>query len=56
MAGARRVVPLRLDRHALVLRDGGDTDVPVALTCRHAEHPGEVLVALRALLDTAGVR
>lgn len=59
VAGARRVVPLRLNRHALVLRverDGGDIDVPVALACRHAEHPGEVLVALRALLDTAGVR
>lgn len=59
VAGARRVVPLRLTRHALVLRverDRGDTDVPVALASARATHPGEVLVALRALLDTADAR
>lgn len=56
VAGAERVVPLRLDRHALVLRverAGTCTDVPLALASVHAEHPGEVLAALRALLDTA---
>lgn len=56
LAGAERVVPLRLDRYALVLRvERADrhTDVPLALASVRAEHPGEVLVALRALLDTA---
>lgn len=57
LAGAVRVVPLRLDRHALVLRvervGAADTDVPIALTSTRAEHPGQVLAALRALLDTA---
>lgn len=59
VVGARRVVPLRLTRHALVLRverDRGDTDVPVALASARATQPGEVLVALRALLDTADAR
>jgi hypothetical protein len=55
VAGARRVVPLRLDRRALVLRverERGDVDVPLALASAHARHPREVLAALRALLDT----
>lgn len=51
------MVPLRLDRHALVLRveqvGGSCEDVPIALASARAEHPGEVLAALRALLDTA---
>lgn len=54
-AGARRVVPLRLDRHALVLRverEHADIDVPLALRSSRAAHPGEVVAALRALLDT----
>lgn len=56
-AGAQRVVPVRLDRYALVLRvererAQDDVDVPLALACRHAQAPGEVLAALRALLDT----
>lgn len=53
-AGARRVVPLRLDRRALVLRverEHDDDDVPVALASVRARHPGEVVAALRALLD-----
>lgn len=53
--GARRIVPLRLDRHALVLRverDGADLDVPLALRSARARHPAEVVAALRALLDT----
>jgi hypothetical protein len=54
-AGARRVVPLRLDRRALVLRverEHDDLDVPLALASARARHPGEVVAALRALLDT----
>jgi hypothetical protein len=54
-AGARRVVPLRLDRRALVLRverEHDDLDVPLALASSRARHPGEVVAALRALLDT----
>lgn len=54
-AGARRVVPLRLDRHALALRlerERDDLDVPLALTSAHARQPREVNAALRALLDT----
>lgn len=54
-AGARRVVPLRVDRHALVLRverEHDDLDVPLALASARARHPGEVVAALRALLDT----
>lgn len=53
--GARRVVPLRLDRRALVLRverEHDDLDVPLALASARARHPGEVVAALRALLDT----
>lgn len=54
-AGARRVVPLRLDRHALVLRverERDDLDVPLALASARARHSGEVMAALRALLDS----
>jgi hypothetical protein len=54
-AGARRVVPLRLDRRALVLRverEHDDLDVPLAFASARAGHPGEVVAALRALLDT----
>lgn len=54
-AGARRVVPLRLERHALVLRverEHDDLDVPLALASARAGRPGEVVAALRALLDT----
>lgn len=54
-AGARRVVPLRLDRHALVLRverERDHVDVALALASARAQHPGEVVAALRALLDT----
>lgn len=53
--GARRVVPVRLDRYALVLRverEHDEVDVPLALACRHAQAPSDVLAALRALLDT----
>ena len=55
VAGARRVVPLRLDRRALVLRverEHGHTDVPLALACASARQPGEVMAGLCALLGT----
>lgn len=54
-----RVVPLRLERRAVVLRverAHDDHDVPLALACGAARHPGEVLAALRALLDTCAGR
>lgn len=50
-----RVVPLRLERRAVVLRvERADDhhDIALALSSGSAHHPGQVLRALQALLDT----